>query len=79
MDLDVARQVVRATFRSSTSLTDLLPVLKAHCPPEEYQAFARAIAAVVGEAGLQLLNRVFAEHPELEAEVDEAIARDGRY
>jgi hypothetical protein len=79
MDRDISRQVIRATLRSSGELTALLPVLKAHCAPDEYQVFSRAIAAVVAECGQQLLNRVFAEHPELEAEVDAAIAMTGRY
>jgi hypothetical protein len=34
---------------------------------------------VIAEGGVQLLNRVFAEHPDLENEVDTAIRTTGRY
>jgi hypothetical protein len=57
----------------------LLPVLKEQASAEEYQTYLRAIAVVVGEGGQQLLNRVFAEHPDLEGEVDKAIKASGRY
>jgi hypothetical protein len=79
VDRDLSRRVVKATFRSARELQDLLPILKERASPEDYQTYLRAIAAVVGEGGQQLLNRVFAEHPDLEVEVDAAIKTNGRY
>ena len=73
------RTVLRAVFRSATELQDLLPVLKAHCDADEYRVYAVAIASVIAESGQQIINRVMAEHPELEAEVDSAVSKDGRY
>lgn len=79
MEIHLARAVLRATFQSNGVLQDLLPALKAGCGEEEYRTYAKAIAAVIAESGLQIMNRIFAEHPELEAEVDAAIAKTGHY
>jgi hypothetical protein len=79
MDRDLARSVIKATFQSARPLQDLLPVLQARLAPEEYRAYAKAVAAVIAEGGVQLLNRVFAEHPDLEAEVDSAVGTTGNY
>jgi hypothetical protein len=79
IDKNLARDVLRTTFQSNAVLQDLLPALKAGCGKEEYRTYAKAIAAVIAESGLQIMNRIFAEHPELEAEVDAAITKAGRY
>lgn len=79
MDRDLSRHVVKATFRSARELQDLLPLLKKRASAEEYQEYLRAIAAVIAEGRQQLLNRVFAEYPDLEAEVDASIQATGRY
>jgi hypothetical protein len=79
MDQELSRRIIRATFQSNGVLEDLLPALKAGCAEDEYRTYARAIAAVIAESGLQIMNRIFAEHPELEAEVDAAITKTGRY
>jgi hypothetical protein len=77
MDTETGREVLRATFRSAEQLQKLLPLLKSRCSADEYRKYALAVAAVVAEGGQQLINRVIAEHPELEAEVDSA-ANAGR-
>ncbi len=79
MDRETGREVLRATFRSAGELQALLPVLKARCGTEEYRTYALAVATVIAEGGQQLINRVIADHPELEAEIDAAVQTTGRY
>ena len=79
MNIDTARLVLQAAIRSAGELQQLLPMLKERCPPEEYKIYLKAIATVLAEVSLKVTNRVVAEHPELEAEVEASIARNGRY
>lgn len=79
MDRETGREVLRATFQSAEQLQNLLPLLKSRCTADEYRKYAMAVAAVVAEGGQQLINRVIAEYPELEAEVDAAAKAGRRY
>ena len=79
MDIETARDVVRAAFRSSSELQKLLSTLKGRCRPDEYQDYARNIAAAIDAIDVSLINKALAEHPELSAEIDTSIAKDGRY
>jgi hypothetical protein len=78
MDKDVARHIIRAAFRCSGELEELLPVLKTRCSPDEYKAFAIEIAKVIDCVGVALINRVLSIHPDLEAEIEANLARSGR-
>jgi len=79
MDIEVARDIVRAAFRSSSELQHLLGTLKARCRPDEYQDYARSIATAVDTIGTSLINKALAEHPELSAEIETSIAKSGHY
>jgi len=79
MDIDVARDVVRAAFRSCSELQALLGPLKQRCLPDEYKDYARAIAGAVDGIGAALTNKVLAEHPQLITEIDQRIATHDRY
>jgi hypothetical protein len=79
MDIELARDVVRAAFRASSELQVLLGVLKERCRPEEYRDYARGIATAMDAIGVGLINKTLAEHPELQSEIDESIAKHGRY
>jgi hypothetical protein len=79
MDIDTAREVVRAAFRSSSELQQLLLNLKARCRPDEYQDYARTIAATIDAIDTSLISTAIAEHPELRAEIEKQIATTGRY
>jgi len=79
MDIELARDVVRAAFRSSCQLQSLLGALKTRCRPDEYQEYARGIATAIDTIGVSLIDKALAEHPELSAEIDTSIAKDGRY
>jgi hypothetical protein len=79
MDIDVARDMVHAAFRTSSELQRLLASLKGRCRPDEYQDYARSIAAAIDAIGVSLTNKALAEHPELGSEIDASIAKTGRY
>ena len=78
MDKELARHVAIATFRSMSDLQQLIPLLKTHCSPEEYEAYLKGIASVSAAASTALLNKVFADHPEIEQEVEAKIAKYGK-
>jgi len=75
----MARQVVRAAFRSGAELEALLKQLKLRCSPDEYQDYARGIAAAVDAIGANLTDKAIAAHPELHSEIEDSIAKRGRF
>lgn len=77
MNDDLARSVVRAAFQSMSELTNLLPLLKQHCDPQEYLVISRAVASATGHIGIDVLDAVFSLNPNLEQEVDAKIAQYG--
>lgn len=79
MDIETARNVLRAAFRSSSELQGLLPTLKERCGPDEYKIYARRIAAAIDAIGDALINSALAEHPELKSEIEDLIAKQGSY
>jgi hypothetical protein len=79
MDIEIARQVVRTAFRSSAMLRDLLTQLKRQCTADEYQDYARGVAAAVDAIGVGLIAKAIAGHPELEAEIEASIPEHGRF
>jgi hypothetical protein len=79
MDIETARDVVRAAFRSSSELQKLLDTLKERCRADEYQDYARNIAAAIDGIGVSLINKALVEHPELRPEIETSIAKDGHY
>lgn len=79
MDIELARNLVRSAFRVSADLQTLLPAIKASCSDEEYRELARGVAEAIDSVWQALAAKALAAHPELEAEIDAKIARDGRY
>jgi hypothetical protein len=79
MNVDLARDMIKTAFRSSSELQDFLGALKQRCSPEEYKDYSRGIAAAIDAIGLALINKALAAHPELNAEVEASIARRGQY
>ncbi len=79
MDIDLARTVARAVFRSSRELGALVPVLKEKLAADEYKTYSKAIASAIANIQLDILNRLTAEHPGLETEIENAIKQSGRY
>ena len=79
MDIDVARHVVRACFRSGRELESLLDLLKEHADAQEYGTYAKAIATAVASIHVEIVNRVASAHPGLEEEIEAVIEKYGRY
>ena len=79
MNIETARDIVRAAFRSSSELEQLLATLKGRCRPDEYKDYARYIATAIDAIGVSLINKTLAEHPELRPEIEASIATTGRY
>jgi hypothetical protein len=79
MNVDLARDMIKTAFRSSSELQEFLGVLKQRCGPEEYKDYSRGIATAIDAIGVALINKALAAHPELNAEVEATIARHGQY
>jgi hypothetical protein len=79
MNVDLARDMIKTAFRSSSELQSFLGVLRQRCSPEEYQDYSRGIATAIDAIGVALINKALAAHPELNAEVEASIARHGQY
>lgn len=79
MDIDTAREVVRAAFRGSSELQRLIGPLKERCSPDEYRDYARGVAVAIDAIGVNLINKAIAAYPELNSEIETSIARHGRF
>ena len=79
MNIDLARHVARAAFRSSRELSELVPFLKDRLDAEEYTMYAKAIGSVIAAIQLDVMNKLVTDHPVLEAEIEAGIAKYGRY
>lgn len=78
MNRDVAKQVATAAVQASTQLTSLLPTLKAECDSVEYDRLLRSVASVCGHISREILHPVFAEHPDLEKDLEKSVNKHGR-
>jgi len=79
MDIELARAMVGTAFRSGAELQNLLGILKERCSPDDYKDYARGIAAAIDSIGVALANKALAAHPELNAEIEAKIEKDGPY
>jgi len=79
VNIDLARHVARAAFRSSRELSELVPFLKDRLDAEEYTMYAKAIGSVIAAIQLDVMNKLVTDHPVLEAEIEAGIAKYGRY
>ena len=79
MNIDIARHIARAVFRSSRELTELIPFLKDHLSAEEHAAYSKAIGSAVAAIQLDVMNKLLADHPALESEIEANLAKYGRY
>lgn len=56
MNKDVAREIIRAAFRSGSELEGLIGVLKGRCAPDDYKFFLRQIAMAIDGIHTALVN-----------------------
>ena len=78
MDKELAREVIRAAYRSGTELENLIGALKIGCSPEEYKLYLRQIAMAIDGIHVALVDKVLARYPELTAEMEANLARTGK-
>lgn len=79
MNIELARDIVRAAFRSTSELGTLLPALKEQCSPTEYKTYALGIAAAIDTIMTNTIDKVVQTYPDLAREIDEQIDKHGRY
>jgi hypothetical protein len=78
MEKDLARQLIRSAFRSSSELQSVLPLLKQQLPPADYKQYALGIASAIDAINQALLDPALAEFPELSQEVEASLKQHGR-
>jgi hypothetical protein len=78
MDKNIAKYVAKAAFRASADLGDLIPFIKEHCCNDDYEKFRGAIVSASATIGLDVLNLVFENHPEIKQEFEEDVKNYGR-
>ena len=77
MEKRIAKYVAREAFLASTRLGDLIPFLKKHCSPDDFEKLRKPIVTVAASIGLDILNLIFSELPDLKREFDEDIKKYG--
>lgn len=78
MDKALAQHVAATAFKSAAQLSDMIPILKAHCDEVEFATLARAIATANATIHTEIGNRIYAQYPELEQELEAKIRKYGR-
>ena len=78
MDRELAKLVAVTAFRSSADINNLVPLLKECCNEAEYKAYALAIASASAEISMQILNKIYEDHPDIKDEFEEKMHKYGR-
>ena len=78
MEKDLAKHVATVTFRAMTQLADMVPILKKHCAPDEYEQYLKAIGSIMALATTELINKVYAAYPDIETEFAAKISKYGK-
>jgi len=77
MDKELAMLIVNAAIRSQRELGDIVPLIKEHCTPEEYNVLLLATGSAIYEASL-IMERVYDLHPKLKDEFEGRLNKFGR-
>jgi len=64
-NIKVARQISDLMVDFSGRLDASILTVQEQCSPEEFQVYRRAVARVLGEMLLEIMNPLYAEHPSL--------------
>jgi hypothetical protein len=78
MDQNTAWQVIRAAYKCSADLQDVLKMLKERCAADEYRQFALGIAAAIDTVNVQLVEKALAARPELRQKIEADLEKFGR-
>ena len=78
MDEDFARHIVKTTFRSSSMLADLVPLITEHCEDKELaEKLKKALTNMIASASMEINNEIFNLYPELEQEIEISLKKYG--
>lgn len=78
MDKDLAREVIRAAYRSGSELEKLIGVLKERCSADDYKLYLRQVAMAIDGIHVALVDKVLSRYPELRTEMEANLARTGK-
>jgi len=78
MDYKIAKFLAAKAFRCAADLNELAPFVKHLCTEEEYRTYSRALASASAHIHLEVVERLFKSHPELEADFESEIKQYGR-
>ena len=68
MNRTVAEETSRLMLRVSAKLNEQVAILKVQCPEEEFQRYRRGFGQVLGYMLTEIMNPIYAEHPDLKPE-----------
>jgi hypothetical protein len=77
MEKDLAKFIALTAFRSAADLGNLIPLLQ-ECEETERKSFGMAFATASAEINRQVLQKVFAQYPELAEEFEQKVQKFGR-
>jgi len=78
MNKDIAREIIRASFKCGSELESLLPALKKGCSAKDYNDYTRRVAKAIDGIQSALLNDTLKRFPELKSEIEQNLKRTGR-
>jgi hypothetical protein len=78
MNSTLAWDLIRVSFRVARELQGLLPRLKEQCSKEDYEDYARGIAAAIHGINTALIDKAIAAHPDLAERIEAELAEFGR-
>ena len=68
MKKDIANQINNLMLEYSAKLTDSLRLVHENCTDKEYATYRAVVAKLMGDMLLDVMNPIYAEHPELKPE-----------
>lgn len=64
-DKEVARQVSELMLEFGAKLNASVALTKERCPESEFKAYRAVVSTLMGEMLLEVMNPIYATHPEL--------------
>ena len=62
---DVARHINSVMFEVSEQINQSIWLVKNECTTQEFDAYRKACAKILGDILLEVLNPIYAAHPEI--------------
>jgi hypothetical protein len=66
MQRDTAREVVGLAWECMSRLNEVLWLIRQNCPDTELQIYLKPVGHIMGRIVLDVIERVYAEHPDLD-------------